>query len=50
MSHGPSGPIGKCMIASFGGDVLPSQLEQPVPILLMFASLSASSSLSFGAK
>lgn len=42
MSRGPSSPIGKCMIASFGGDVLPSRLEQSLPIFLIFVSLSAS--------
>lgn len=42
MSRGPSSSIRKCMIASFGGDVLPSQLEQSLPIFLIFVSLSAS--------
>lgn len=50
MSRGRPGPIGKWMIASFGGDVLPSQLEQPVPIFIIFLSLSASFSLSSGTK
>lgn len=50
MSHGLSSPIGKCMIASFGGDVLPSWLEQAMPIFLIFFSLSASFSLSSEAK
>lgn len=45
-----SGPIGKWMIASFGEDVLPSQLEQPVPIFIIFIFLSASFSFSSGTK
>lgn len=40
MSPGRSGPLGECVIASFGGDVLPSWLEQSVPIFLIFVSLS----------
>ena len=50
MSHGPSGPVGKRVIASSGGDTLPSWLEQSVPSSLIFVSLSASFSLSSGAK
>lgn len=50
MSRGRPGLAGKWMIASFGGDVLPSQLEQPVPIFIIFVSLSASFSLSSGTK
>ena len=50
MSHRPSGPVGKRVSASSGGDALPSRLEQSVPIFLIFVSLSASFSLSSGAK
>lgn len=38
------------MIASFGGDVLPSQLEQPVPIFIISVLFAASFSFSSGAK
>lgn len=38
------------MIVSFGEDVLPSQLEQPVPIFIIFVFLSASFSFSSGTK